>query len=213
MRFTIKLTSLGLAVMGIGGYLWSTTHPNVPQVRSKYPIIAVLHDFRLRNQEAELITLKNLQGKVTVVNFIFTTCPGICPILTQNMSAVERNTRELGSNVQFISISVDPMTDSPPVLKDYAKKHGLDLSRWNFLTGPLAEIEKVVVEGFKAEMSKRKVATNEGDEVSELIDISHGRHFVLVDRAGRIRAFKGASSDEELGKIQRIVTELVAEKL
>ncbi|MFM8270351.1 MAG: SCO family protein, partial [Pseudomonadota bacterium] len=80
-----------------------------------------------------------------------------------------------------VSISVDPEHDSPEVLKKYGDKFGVDWNRWHFLTGPLETISEVVVKGFKVVLLR---------EAKDLMDITHGEHFVLVDKQGYIRAYR-----------------------
>lgn len=144
------------------------------------PPIVNLPNFQLTDQDGTSFSRENLLGKVSVVNFIFTHCPTVCPLLTQKMKLLSGEITD--PQVQFISISVDPENDTPAVLKAYANRYGADLNRWKFLTGPLETVSKTVIEGFKVVMIR--------NEVKDLFDITHGEHFILVDKKGSIRAFK-----------------------
>jgi len=160
--------------------------------------------FSLTDQAGRTVTDRDLRGDVWVASFIFTRCPSACPMLTAKFKALQG---ELGAlpHVRYVSITVDPEHDTPQVLAAYAARFAADTSHWSFLTGPLAEIEKTVVEGFKIHIGKPE--KNPHDPT--LIDIMHGEHFVLVDREGVIRGYyraEPAGLDElksELRKLAR----------
>jgi protein SCO1/2 len=93
--------------------------------------------FELIDQDGESVTLASLGDRVLLVDFIYTSCPGPCPVQTANQVALQRQIPEaLRSAVHFVSISLDPEVDRPEVLKRYALDRGADLSNWSFLTGP-----------------------------------------------------------------------------
>jgi protein SCO1/2 len=117
------------------------------------------------------------------------------------MRELQERTRGL-SNVQLVSISVDPARDSPAVLKAYGTKHRADFTRWTFLTGAFSDIEALVVKGFMSAMSPR---------AGDMMDITHGEHFVVVDGTRSIRAFRRVSTPDELTELERIVTQLARE--
>ena len=98
--------------------------------------------------------------------------------------------------VQFISISVDPVNDTPEVLKKYREEFGVNDSRWTFLTGPLDQITDVVVKGFKMVLIREK-NPEKAETISDLFDITHGEHFVLVDKEGQIRLYQMLQSPED----------------
>ena len=90
--------------------------------------------FELTDSLNKKFSLGDLQGKVWVADFMFTTCSDICPMLTKNMRALYKYFNS-DDAVRFVSISVNPENDSPEVLKNYAQKNGADPRRWIFLTG------------------------------------------------------------------------------
>jgi len=147
--------------------------------------------FSLTDQRGATVTERTLHGRPWVANFIFTRCPTACPLLTAKFKALQER---LGASsaVRFVSITVDPEHDTPAVLAAYADKFGADSARWSFLTGPLAEIEKTVVAGFKIHVGKP--TTNAADPT--LVDIMHGEHIVLVDARGAIRGYYRAEEAE-----------------
>jgi protein SCO1/2 len=102
-------------------------------------------DFRLVDQSGEPLALADLRGKLVLLDFVFTRCPGPCPILTGLHAELQRSLApELLGRVHFVSISLDPAHDTPAALEAYARARGADLANWSFLTGPVAEVEDVV---------------------------------------------------------------------
>jgi len=199
------LIVVSLSFLGLGGFFF--LQDQGPS-RNAFPVLGTLEPFILRDQAANRITEENFRGKISVVDFIFTRCPGICPLLTQRMAELEARSRHLGNQIQFISISVDPEYDMPVRLKEYIQKQSLNSDRWLFLTGPLDSIEKVVVGSFKSLMGKRNVASETADE-PDLMQITHGEHFILVDRKGQLRFFHKAQSAEDLEAIYQALNSLL----
>jgi len=102
-------------------------------------------DFRLLDQDGQPQSLEALRGKFVILDFIFTHCPGPCPILTATKRRVqERLDPALRESTHFLSVSVDPQRDRPEVLRAYAEARGIDLSNWSFLTGARAEVDAVL---------------------------------------------------------------------
>jgi len=107
----------------------SITQAQAPAVPALYPAPT----FRLTNQDAQVVTNEDLRGKTWVVDFIFTRCPGPCPVMTSKMVALSKAVAS--PDVRFVSISVDPAYDTPAVLKKYAEVRGATNPRFIFLTG------------------------------------------------------------------------------
>ena len=102
-------------------------------------------DFQLVDQDQRPVTLAALRGFFVVLDFIYTTCPGPCPILTSSHVTLQRSlSPELRARTRFVSISLDPEQDTPQVLRTYASARGVDLATWSFLTGPPAQVADVV---------------------------------------------------------------------
>jgi protein SCO1/2 len=101
-------------------------------------------DFTLTNQDGKPLALAALRGKVVAVTFIFTGCGNTCPLLTAKMVSMQKSLgADFGPRVFFVAITVDPLADTPPVLKRYANAHGADLGGWAFLTGTPAQISDI----------------------------------------------------------------------
>jgi protein SCO1/2 len=140
------------------------------------PVLAELPAFTLQDQTGAVVTRETLAGKVWVADFIFTTCPDVCPVLSAHMAEVQAKYSG-NDDVRLVSFSVDPATDTPPVLAAYAQRFGAAHPTWLFLTGDVTAMKTVVVDGFKMLMEP-------GADT-----ILHGSRFVVVDRRGRIRAY------------------------
>ena len=101
--------------------------------------------FRLTDQDGNPLALEDLRGKLVLLDFIYTHCSGPCPILTGVHADLQRALDPaLRARVRFVSISLDPVRDTPAALREYAAKRGADTSGWSFLTGPPDEIAKVL---------------------------------------------------------------------
>ncbi|QYJ69154.1 SCO family protein [Flavobacterium litorale] len=156
-------------------------------------------DFSFTNQNGKTITQKDYKGKIYVADFFFTTCPTICPIMTDNMVWLQDKIKD-NPKVMLLSHSVTPDIDSVPVLKAYAEKKGVIDSKWNLVTGNKKDIYYIARKSYLA------VKTNTSDE---LYDMVHTENFILVDAEGRIRGFyNGTNLDEEV-EGEKNVTQLL----
>ena len=136
-------------------------------------------DFSFTNQASEPVTEEDLAGSIYVSDFFFTSCQGICPMLTSTM--VEVYVEYKGHpKVQFISHTVDPQTDTPEQLARYAQAHGARLPQWHFVTGEASTLYRHAREGYLID-SDKNMTDNEAFVHSQLL--------VLVDPDQRIRGF------------------------
>lgn len=134
-------------------------------------------EFSFTNQFGEAVSQEDYQGSIYLANFVFTTCPTICPVMTYNMRRIQQK-MENYSDFKIISHSVFPEYDTPDVLLEYAQKMEADLSNWNFVTGNREDIYSIAKNYFVSAMED---STAEGGFL-------HSEYFVLVDKEGRIRA-------------------------
>jgi len=138
--------------------------------------------FEFTNQDGKTITNEDYLGKVYVVEFFFTTCPTICPIMNQKMLKIQN---EFFGNPEFgiASISITPNIDTPEVMKAYAESNGITHQHWNLLTGKPEEVVYALSnQGF------RLYAGKDGDEVHG--GFEHSGLFALIDKNGYIRSRK-----------------------
>ena len=142
-----------------------------------------LPDLALLNQNGRAVNLSSLKGEYVLINFIYTSCSGTCPMLTSKMAAAEKKlSPELGKKAHLLSITLDPEHDSPATLLKYANDHGATAPDWDFLTGTPAQIDSYLAT-FKI---KR---TREADG-----SIDHVTTSFLVGPDGReIRQYDGVS--------------------
>jgi protein SCO1 len=102
-------------------------------------------EFALVDQEGRELSLADLRGKVVLLDFIYTTCPGPCPILTSIQVRAQRALApEVRERVHFVSITLDPERDTPDALRQYAEARGADLASWSFLTGETGTVADVI---------------------------------------------------------------------
>ncbi|HZH86970.1 MAG TPA: SCO family protein [Brumimicrobium sp.] len=163
-------------------------------------------EFKLRNQNGEEITLKDVRNKIFVAEYFFTTCPTICPIMTEEMKRVQQ--RFKGNNeVKILSFTVNPEHDSVEVMKAYAEEHGAVDGQWHFLTGTKEDLYHLARNSFF--VLKPAEAKNLGDAGSDFI---HTNNFVLVDTELRIRGYYDGTSKEEVDILMDDIELLLNEK-
>lgn len=145
-------------------------------------------DFSFQNQNNKTITQKDYENTIYVADFFFTTCPTICPIMTDNMVWLQDKIKDM-PNVKLLSFSVTPDIDTPEVLRKYADEKGVIDSKWNMVTGDKKDIYYLARQSFLA------VKT---ESTGELYDMVHTENFILVDKNGRIRGFyDGTNLDKD----------------
>ena len=143
-------------------------------------IIGPVPKFELTDQNEIKVSNKTYLGKVYVVEFFFTTCPSICPVMNRNMIDIQN--KFFGNpNFGIASISIDPEHDTSKVLKEHAKILGVKSSNWHFLTGDKDSIFNIANKGFNLYAGENK-NVNGGFEHSGL--------FALIDKKGNIRCRK-----------------------
>ena len=143
--------------------------------------------FSFINQDSIIITRENYNGYITLVDFFFTDCPTICPMMSAQMARLQdkflKENPELP--VRFLSFSVKPETDTPQKLKDYSQKIGADLSRWNFLTGKASDIYDLAQYGFLLTAFPSDTAQG---------GIFHTDKVTLLDKTMRMRGYYDGTS-------------------
>ena len=148
-------------------------------------------DFNLVNHLGDTVTLADVQGQILVVDFFFTRCATICPLMTKNLQRIHDR---LGSDapVQLMSHSVTPVADSVSVLAAYADKHGADPDLWWFLTGEKSEIYTLARKSYFS-------CLDEGDGGFQ--DFVHTENIVLVDDQGRLRGFYDGTDSKAMSQL------------
>ncbi|NIL97301.1 MAG: hypothetical protein GTO53_06845 [Planctomycetales bacterium] len=151
-----------------------------------------LTSFQMTRRNGQSFSFAELQGKVWVASFFFSTCPHECMHLNQSLAALQRD--ETFDGVRFLSITVDPVTDTPEVLDDYAKLFNADADRWLFLNGQIAEVMRF----------GKSVGVSSGFK-------SHTRRLALVDKTGRVRGHFMYNEAAAMKEMSELAAQLVAE--
>lgn len=132
--------------------------------------------FEFLNQDSVLVSNKDLLGKVYVVDFFFTSCPTICPVMSSNLADINETINS--DDFQIVSFTIDPKRDTPSKLKNYASRYS-NSSNWHFLTGAREGIYKLANEAFY-------IHASENEEVAG--GFEHSGLFALVDKEGYLRS-------------------------
>ena len=169
------------------------------------PIIGEYHSgsFTLLNQDSIMVEFPEIiKGKIVVMGFIFTNCPDICPLTTNNMRLVQEKLQsENIDGIEFVSLSFDPENDSPSTLSKFAEIRDLDLSNWRFLTGEQTVIDSILKRSGVFAVPGDTSVTSDGEEIVFYI---HTDRISLIDREGRIRANHFGSK----ANIEKIVADI-----
>ena len=148
-------------------------------------------DFSLTNQNGNNITNKDYENKIYVVDFFFTSCPSICPIMTNNMVKIQ-NEFINSDDIMLLSMSVTPEIDNVQVLKKYAIEKGVNDSKWNITTGPKKHIYELARKSYFA-------VVEQGD--GGLQDFIHTPNFILIDTKKQIRGIYDGTDDKEISRL------------
>ncbi len=189
-----------LVIAGIvGAFIGSKLNKREP-----LPVYGQVGDFSLTNQNNEIISMEKLRGQIWIADVIFTRCPLQCIRMTKRMHELQE---ALPQKPIFISITADPQFDTPEVFRNYAQQYGADQSRWYFLTGERAEINRLVVESLKLVIYEKK--PEEREVPADLF--LHSTKFVLVDQQGQVRGWFDGENPASKPEIIRAVKTLLRE--
>ena len=141
--------------------------------------------FSFINQEGKTIDSTTIKNKIWVADFFFTSCPSICPKMTEHLKTVQAAFNN-SDDVKILSFSVDPERDNPKKLEQYAHTHSIDSNSWSLLTGSKKDLYSYARHGLF-------IDATDGDGGVE--DFIHSDRFVLIDREGHIRGYYDGTSD------------------
>jgi protein SCO1/2 len=163
---------------------------NKAEVASK--IVHTIGDFSFLNQDSILISQQDIEGKIHVANFIFTSCGSICPTMTRNLKMVSDSLKE-EKDICFLSYSVTPWIDKPYILKNFKAKNAIENPNWHFLTGSKSAIYQLARQSYFAEedLGFSKDST----------EFLHTEHFILVDKNKRIRGIYNGTLTLEMQQL------------
>lgn len=150
--------------------------------------------FAFTNQDGQVITNDFMSGKIAIVDFFFTNCTSICPMLSSQMARLQHSVKSenIDSQVVFLSHTVDPKHDTPEVLKAYADRMGADYSNWNFVTGIEEDIYWQAKEGYKLTAFPSDTAQG---------GFFHTDQIALIDQEGKIRGYYDGTSTKAVDQL------------
>lgn len=158
----------------------------------KDTIFHQIRPFSLIDQQGKVFTKKNIVGKICIVDFFFTSCPGICPKMTKNMSLLQTSFMQ-DANVLLLSHSVIPQKDSVAVLAEYAKEKDVQYEKWKLLTGEKTEIYNL---GRKFYFVEEDLGENRDIDV-----FLHTENFILIDKAQKIRGIYNGLDPDSINRL------------
>jgi protein SCO1/2 len=147
--------------------------------------------FEFTDQYGEKVDLQTVGHKIYVAEYFFTTCKSICPVMNDHLQRVYRKFKTR-PDFLILSHTVDPETDSVPVLKEYANQHGVNDKKWLFVTGPKQDLYRLARKGYLLSADEEK-----GDAE----DFIHTQNFALVDQERHIRGFYDGTDSTEISKL------------
>ena len=188
----------------IAGFYAAITSLIPDFTKPKLPVLSYLQQFSFTNQDGRTITEKDVQGKVFVAEYFFTTCQGICKKMNHNLVDVHK---KFLNNPDFLILShtVDPGTDSSRRLKQYADSLKVDDGNWWFLTGSKDSLYMQARRSYLLD-------SRENDTIPITEQFIHTQFFSLVDREGRVRKIYDGLKKEELSQMEKDIENLLKER-
>ncbi len=199
----IFLPLLALSLIVVFLFFYFKNHENPQPLRrlpylgekkyssSKDTVYHLVPDFEFINQYGEKINQETVKGKIYVVDYFFTTCQSICPIMSSQMERVAfhfKNNKE----VLFLSHTVNPEEDSVPVLKEYAGKHHAQETNWYFLTGDKKALYNLARKGY---------ILNAEEGNGDATDFIHTQNFALIDKERHIRGQYDGTDSSDINRL------------
>jgi protein SCO1/2 len=191
---------LSLLLLAAGGYtafigyrMWDRGQEYDPKRTLNLQPTRPLADFEFTERDGRRVKLTDLAGDIVVVNFFFANCPGSCRQFTSTISGLQ--TEFKNDDVRFVSVTVDPSTDTPDRLTTYANQFGADPKRWWFVNAPLSETQ---------ELGRSLHVT--------VVGTTHTDELILIDRDGTIRGTYDHKDPQKLTRFKNDLKALIAEK-
>jgi protein SCO1 len=196
-----KVTLILIPLITLGLLLW-LRQMEVKALRQRsVSSYGTVPAFQLTNQNGQPFGSPQLAGKIWIADFIYTTCPGPCPMISSRMSELQKPLEK--TDVHLVSFTVDPGKDTPAVLRSYAERLQAEPGRWDFLTGSKSAIYKLSHDGFK-------LAVSDGSDAQGIP--VHSTRMVLVDRRGEIRGYYDAAEADAMTKLLADANHLLREQ-
>ena len=161
------------------------------------PVLGTVPAFALTERSGQPLRAEDLAGRVWIADFVFTRCPDVCPALTARMARLQP-AGDGNDTVRLVSFSVDPVHDTPEVLRAYAERAGAR-GDWLFVTGARDAMAALLRDGFRVAFA---------DDGPPTSPITHSDRFVLVDRQLRIRGYYHGSDPDDVDRLARDASDL-----
>lgn len=196
---------LGLVAIGIliGAYVFFKNGQQIRELPYYEPVESglknntdslhrhLVFDFSLTDQTGKTVTRKDFENSITVVDFFFTSCKGICPVMNSQMKRVYEKFRG-NTEVKFISHTVNPEKDSTEVLAEYAKHYDADPKQWHFVTGDKPQLYNLARKSYL-------ISNTNGNGGKE--DFIHSQNFSLIDKVGHIRGVYDGTDSLDVNRL------------
>ncbi len=199
LLFLVVVLALS-AVAGLGFWFAATTLSRGGELRGIPPDKPrQLADFSLTDRTGRTVTRADLDGKFLAVSFLFTGCAATCPEVSARMAEIQRLTTNQ-PDVLLVSLTVDPRTDTPPVLTKWGERYGADTNRWLLLTGKKAALRELIGTSF--------LATDIGNPFNSMpCSFAGTERIAVVDKHGRVRIyFNGLHTETPAAVVAEIET-------
>ena len=193
---------LGIFVVLVGGFFFFIYGDN-DLWKTKLPVLNYTKEFSFTDQYGKRITDQDVKGKVYVADYFFTTCPGICPRMNNNLKGVYEKYKNK-DGFAILSHTVDPEKDTVGRMKHYADSLGVNTPNWLFLTGPKDSLYNV---------ARASYLLDDPANAQQAIDeqFIHTQFFALVDKGGRVRGIYDGLKTEEIAKLEKDISDLLKE--
>ena len=204
LKLVLRSTTivLGIVIVGLVGWRIGRQQQSdtgsSPTAPTTYGSVA---DFRFTDQTNRPFGLSDVAGKIWVADFIFTSCMGPCPMLTQRMSTLQKEFTDK-KDVVFVSFSVDPEHDTPAALRKYAETYQANPNRWHFLTGPRTQLFGLIRDSFHLTVESAPGQT------PSMNDVLHSIYFVVVGRDGKIVGYFNTDDPDAISSLRSKIRSL-----
>jgi protein SCO1/2 len=205
MRALVRTALIVSGALLIGAATWSIVRHGLLVPEAHLPVLGQVPEFSLIESDGRPLSRAQLAGGVWVADFIFTRCPGVCPLLSAQMSKLQHLLPAQGADaVRLVSFSVDPTNDTPEALRAYAERFGAQQGRWLFVTGQRDALYTLIGEGFHLAVADRPEGENTNGEGL----ITHSDRFVLIDKDLQIRGYYHGTDQESVQRLLQDVRQL-----
>jgi protein SCO1/2 len=157
-------------------------------------------DFSYFNQDSLEVKSSEMKGKIWIADFFFTSCPTICPKMTEQMKRLNGMTKDINENIQYMSFSINPKYDTPTQLRKYIQVHKIKAKNWQFFTGNEARTHDLGINNFQIFA---------GQDASAAGGYAHTGAFALVDKEGYVRGVYLGTDPKEVNKLEKDLRKLL----